>query len=179
MDDEQPDSTSEKDDLGIGLRLSQFSIDHPVTVLMVFASLMVLGAVSMTRIPVVLTPDISFPFVSVDVPYPNSTPGQVLEAIAKPVEEALSTLPNVQRLQSNASDDGAWIGIGLDWGQNVDMILADVREKIDGIRGDLPSDVQRANVRNWSTNDEPIIGGQFSSRRDLRNSYDFLEAKVK
>ena len=78
---------------GSGLRLSQFSIDHPVTILMVFASLMVLGAVSITRIPVVLTPDISFPFVSVNVPYPNSTPGQVLEAIAKPVEEALSTLP--------------------------------------------------------------------------------------
>jgi HAE1 family hydrophobic/amphiphilic exporter-1 len=184
MDDEQTDSPehnspAEKDDLGIGLRLSQFSIEHPVTILMVFTSLMVLGAVSITRIPVVLTPDISFPFVSVNVPYPNSTPGQVLEAIAKPVEEALSTLPNVQRLQSNASDDGAWIGVGLDWGQDVDMILADVREKIDGIRGELPSDVQRVNVRNWSTNDEPIIGGQFSSRRDLRNSYDFLDAKVK
>ena len=85
---------------GSGFRLAKFSIDHPVTILMVFASFMVLGAVSMSRIPVVLTPDVSFPFVEVYVPYPNSTPGQVLESIAKPVEEALSTLPNVQRLQS-------------------------------------------------------------------------------
>jgi hydrophobic/amphiphilic exporter-1 (mainly G- bacteria), HAE1 family len=170
---------NENDDLGIGLKLSQFSIEHPVTILMLFVSLMVLGAVSITRIPIVLTPDVSFPFVSVQVPYPNATPGQVLEAISKPVEEALSTLPNVQRLQSNASEDGAWIGVGLDWGQDVDMILADVREKIDGIRGELPSDLQRVNVRNWSTNDEPIIGGQFSSRRDLRNSYDLLDAKIK
>src|SRR5688572_7643125 len=174
MDHEEPES-----DVGIGLRLSQFAIEHPVTILMVFASLMVMGAVSITRIPIVLTPDISFPFVSVNVPYPNATPGQVLESIAKPVEEALSTLPNVQRLQSNAEDDGAWIGVGLDWGQDVDMILADVREKIDGIRSELPSDVQRVNVRNWSTNDEPVLSGQFSSRRDLRNSYDLLESKVK
>jgi HAE1 family hydrophobic/amphiphilic exporter-1 len=182
MEHEQPDTTQSDSEVGkpgVGLRLSQFSIEHPVTILMVFASLMVLGAVSVTLIPIVLTPDISFPFVSVNVPYPNSTPGQVLESIAKPVEEALSTIPNVQRLQSRSSDEGAWIGIGLDWGQDVDMILADVREKIDGIRSELPPDVQRLNVRNWGTNDEPVIGGQFSSRHDLRNAYDFLDAKIK
>ncbi len=59
------------------------------------------------------------------------------------------------------------------------MILADVREKVDGIRSELPSDVQRVNIRSWSTNDEPIIGGQFSSKLDLRNAYDLLDAKVK
>lgn len=170
---------SHKEDKAVGMRLAQFSIDHPVTVLMIFASFMVLGAVSISRIPIVLTPDISFPFVNVFVPYPNSTPGQVLESIAKPVEEALSTLPNVQRMQSRSGDDGANISIGLDWGQNVDMILADVREKVDGIRSELPSDVQRLNIQSWSTNDEPIIGGQFSSAIDLRNAYDLLDAKVK
>src|SRR3954469_25917744 len=105
----EPESTPQEK--AIGLRLAQFSIDHPVTILMVFTSFMVLGAVSITRIPVVLTPDISFPFVDVFVPYPNSTPGQVLEAIAKPIEEGLSTLPNVQRLQSRSADDGANISI--------------------------------------------------------------------
>src|SRR5688500_12245977 len=100
-----------KEDVNAGFRLAKFSIEHPVTILMVFASFMVLGAVSISRIPVVLTPDVSFPFVEVYVPYPNSTPGQVLESIAKPVEEALSTLPNVQRLQSRSGDDGAYVGI--------------------------------------------------------------------
>jgi hydrophobic/amphiphilic exporter-1 (mainly G- bacteria), HAE1 family len=172
-------SSKRKEDVNAGFRLAKFSIEHPVTILMVFASLMVLGTVSMSRIPVVLTPDVSFPFVEVYVPYPNSTPGQVLEAIAKPVEEALSTLPNVQRLQSRSADDGAFVGISVDWGENVDMILADVREKVDGIRTELPADVQRVNIGTWGTNDEPIIGAQFSSTIDLRNAYDLLDAKVK
>lgn len=164
---------------GVGVWLSQFSIDHPVTTIMIFVSFVVLGAVSITRIPVVLTPDVSFPFVSVNIPYLNSTPGQVLESIVKPVEEALSTIPNVQRIQSQSNENGGFVGLGLDWGQDVDMLLADVREKMDGIRNELPADVERFNVRNWSTNDEPIIGGQFSSRRDLRGAYDFLDAKIK
>jgi HAE1 family hydrophobic/amphiphilic exporter-1 len=162
-----------------GFKLAQFSIQHPVTVLMLFASIMVLGAVSLSRIPVVLTPDVSFPFVGVNIPYPNATPGQVLETIAKPVEEALSALPNVQRIQSNSTDNGANVNLSLDWGQDVDMILADVREKIDAVRPELPSDVQRVNIGSWSTNDEPILGGQFSSKIDLRNAYDLLDAKVK
>ncbi|HYZ83310.1 MAG TPA: efflux RND transporter permease subunit, partial [Bryobacteraceae bacterium] len=174
MQSEEPEQKS-----GSGQRLIEFSIDHPVTVVMVFVSFLVLGGVSVAKIPVVLTPDVSFPFVGVEIPYPNASPGQVLESIAKPVEEALSTVPNVQRLQSRSNDNSAFISVGLDWGQDADMILADVREKIEGIRNELPSDVQRVNVRNWSTNDEPIIGGQFSSKRDLRTSYDLLEAKIK
>src|SRR5690606_14031919 len=109
--------------------------------------------------------------IGVQVPYPNATPGQVLESIAKPVEEALSTVPNVQRLQSNASEDGAFVGLALNWGEDVDMLLADVREKLDGIRDELPSDVDRILVRNWSTNDEPILAFQFSSNKDLRSAY--------
>jgi HAE1 family hydrophobic/amphiphilic exporter-1 len=170
MDRENPNASD---------RLVQFAIQHPVTVCMIFASLILFGVVCTTRIPIVLTPSISFPFVGVWIPYPNATPGQVLESITKPVEEALATIPNVQRLTSRASDDGTFVDIGLDWGQDPDIILADVREKIDQIRSELPSDVERVNVRNWSTNDEPILGGQFSSNRDLRNAYDFLEAKIK
>ena len=175
MEPEKPESVQMRP----GERMVRFAISHPVTVCMAFASLMVLGLVSTTRIPVVLTPDINFPFVQVWLPYPNATPGQVLESIAKPVEEALSTVPKVQRLNSRSGDDGAWVGLALDWGEDVDLILADVREKVDQIRNELPSDLQRIQVRNFSTNDEPILGGQFSSNRDLRSSYDFLDAKVK
>jgi HAE1 family hydrophobic/amphiphilic exporter-1 len=76
MEPEKPESQQMRS----GERMVRFAISHPVTVCMTFASLMVLGFVSMTRIPVVLTPDISFPFVQVWLPYPNATPGQVLES---------------------------------------------------------------------------------------------------
>jgi HAE1 family hydrophobic/amphiphilic exporter-1 len=166
--------------LSFGLRMAQFSIHHPVTVCMVFASFIVLGLVSLTRIPIVLTPDVNFPFVDVSIPYPNATPGQVQESITKPVEEALATIPNVQRLNARSSANGSNVFIALDWGQDVDWLRAEVREKIDQIRNELPSDVDRILVQNFGTNDEPIIGGRIASHsRDLRNAYDFLETKLK
>lgn len=163
----------------LGLRLAQFSIHHPVTVCMIFACLMVLGAVSIAKIPLVMTPDISFPFIGVNVPYPNATPAQVQESIVKPIEEALSTVPRVQRLSARAGDNSAWIDMQFDWGQDVDWLRSQVREKIDQIRNELPEDVDRVFVRNWGTNDFPILQGQVFSSLDLRNAYDLLDSKIK
>jgi hydrophobic/amphiphilic exporter-1 (mainly G- bacteria), HAE1 family len=162
-----------------GDRLAGFSIRYPVTICMVFLSFIVLGLVSLTKIPLVLTPDINFPFIGIMVPYPNATPGQVQESIAKPLEEAVSTVPHVQRLITRSSDEETFIGMTFDWGQDVDWLRSEVREKVDQIRRDLPEDVDQIFVRNWSTNDNPIVDGQISSGRDLRNAYDFIDLKIK
>lgn len=101
---------------------ASFSIRHPVTVCMALLALMVLGFVAITKIPLVLQPNISFPFLEVYVPYPNASPGQVLESIAKPVEEALATIPGVQRMSSFSGRDSAWINLEFGWGHNVELL---------------------------------------------------------
>ena len=164
---------------GRGLRLAQFSIQHPVTICMIFVCFVVLGLISIVKIPLVLAPDISFPFIAVMVPYPNATPGQVEDSIAKPLEEALSTMPHVQRMTSNSRANNAFVGLSFEWGENMEWLRSEVREKIDQIRAELPADLEQVMVRNWSTTDEPILDGQFSSKRDLASSYDFLDRKIK
>jgi hydrophobic/amphiphilic exporter-1 (mainly G- bacteria), HAE1 family len=164
---------------GLGLKLARFSIDHPVSIWMVFISMVLLGLVSMGKIPLVMTPDISFPFVEVWIPYPNATPAQVLEAIIKPVEEALATVPHVERMNSRAAPDGASINLRFDWATDVDWARSEVRDKIEQIRADLPTDVDKIHVRNFSTDDIPMMEAAISSDRDLRNAYDFLDSKIK
>src|SRR5687768_15353055 len=162
-----------------GLRMARYSIRHPVTTCMVFLSFLVLGGISIQRIPLVLQPDIRFPFIEVYGQYPNATPGEVQEAIVKPIEEALATLPNVQRMGSRAGDNNFFVFMEFNWGQDVEILRTEVREKVDQIRGELPADLQRIAVQTWGTSDFPVIEGQISSRRDLSNSYDFLDAKIR
>jgi HAE1 family hydrophobic/amphiphilic exporter-1 len=165
---------SQRDDL-----ISSFSIRHPVTVCMVLLTMVVLGAVAIFKIPLVLQPDISFPFLEVYIPYRNAAPGQVLESITKPVEEALATVPHVQRLFSFSGQNEAFINMEFGWGQDVDWLRTEVRDKLDQIRGQLPSDVDRIHVQSWGTNDFPIIEGSIDSPIDLRNAQEFLETKIK
>lgn len=159
--------------------MSSFSIRYPVTICMILLSFLVLGGISVTKIPLVMLPTINAPFLVVIVPYPNATPEQVQEEITKPLEEALSTIPNVKRIISRSNSDQAVVQMRFGLEQDIDWLRAEVREKVEQVRNELPDDVRQVFVRKFNTNDIPIIEGRISSGRDLRGAYDFLDLKIK
>jgi HAE1 family hydrophobic/amphiphilic exporter-1 len=146
---------------------------------MILISFLVLGGVSITRIPLVLFPDINEPGITVVVPYPNATPDQVLETITKPLEEALSTIPNVTRIRSTASPSQGEVRLQFGWDEEMEFLRSEVRAKVEQARKDLPGDVDQILVLSFNTSDIPIIEGRISSGRDLQGSYDFLDLKIK
>ena len=163
----------------MGSALAGFSVRRPVTISMLFVSLVVMGLIAATRIPLVLMPDVQFPFLFVYVPYPNATPQQIQETITRPLEEVIATIPGVKQMSSTSAADSAQIQVQFDWNTDVGMVRAQVREKVDQIRNDLPDDVRRIVVRNFGSDDFPILEATISSARDLRSAYDFLDAKLK
>ncbi|HSR52458.1 MAG TPA: efflux RND transporter permease subunit [Acidobacteriota bacterium] len=163
----------------VGTWISSFSIRYPVTVCMLLISFLLMGAVSLTKIPLVLLPSINAPFVVVVAPYPNATPEQVQEEITRPLEEVLATLPNVKRLTSRSSADQAEVVMEFGLGEDIDVMRAEVREKVDQIRDELPGDLRDVLVLNFNTNDIPIIEGRIASGRDLRGQYELLDVKIK
>ena len=162
-----------------GSRLAGFSVRYPVTICMVFVLFLTLGGISIFKIALVLMPDIEGPFLQVRVSHPNSTPLQTLESITKPLEETLATIPGVQRARSYASRDNGGVEMNFDWGRGVGLIRNEVRDKVDLMRNELPDEVERINIWNWNTAQTPVMFGAFSSERDLRQSADFLDFKVK
>ncbi len=169
---------SQEKQQGLG-RLSDFSIRYPVSICMVLISFLLLGTVSIFKIPLVLFPNINEPVINVFVPYPNATPEQVQETITRPLEEVLSTIPHVTRISSMSSADQASVRLFFDWGLDIDYLRSEVRARVEQARKDLPRDVDRILVLNFSTNDIPIIEGRIASGRDLRGAYDFLDLRIK
>ena len=159
--------------------LAGFSVRYPVTICAVFTLLLLVGVVSLFRIPLVLLPDLDLPFVRVNVPYPNATPAHVLQTITKPVEEAVSTLPGIQWMQSFSGSSHSGVVTSFDMGVDVQWLRGEVRERVDRIRGELPEDVERIEVVNFSTDDTPILGLRIASERNLKTAYEFLDAKIK
>ncbi len=164
---------------GRAFRLSEFSIRYPVTICMVLVSFLLLGIVSIFKIPLVLFPSINAPEIVVVVPYPNSTPEQIQESITRPLEEALSTFPYVERITSWSNADQAVVQLSFPWDKDVDILRSEARELVERARVDLPDDVDRILVQNFSTNDIPIIEGRIASHQDLRGAYEMLEARIK
>ena len=146
---------------------------------MVFLSIVVMGSIAVLRIPLMLMPRLDAPVMFVGASYFNATPDQVLESITKPIEEALATVPGVQRMSSTSSPNGVRIQIWCGMGADTSMIRSDMRDKIDQIRDDLPDDLRQIDIRNFSTDEIPILEGTLTADRDLRTDYDFLNARVK
>lgn len=165
--------------LSRGLRLAAFSIRFPVTIGMILIAFLVLGGVAVFKIPLVLFPSIDAPEIVVVVPYPNATPEQVLETITRPLEEALSTLPYVERIASWSRADQSVIQLTFPWGKDIAWLRAEAREIVERARSQLPGDVDRILVQNFNTEDIPIIEARIASHRDLRGAYDLLETHIK
>ncbi|MEO8460880.1 MAG: efflux RND transporter permease subunit, partial [Dokdonella sp.] len=161
------------------MTLAELSLKRPVTAVMFFVSMTVIGLLAAVRLPLEYLPDIEVPFLLVDVPYPGSTPAEIERTITRPVEEALSTLSGIQEMNSTSRADGAQLFLQFKWGQNVATKAVQARDKLDAIRGDLPADLQRYFVLKFSTSDEPVLQLRISSDRDLSNSYELLDRKLK
>jgi HAE1 family hydrophobic/amphiphilic exporter-1 len=161
------------------MKITDFSLRRPVMTLMIFLSFVVIGLISSRLLPLEFFPELDAPFVSINIPYPNSTPEEVEREITRPVEEVLATISDIKRMVSNSSENAANITLEFDWGIDTDVKAIETKERIESIRNQLPLDVERISTQKFNTSDMPILIMRISSKRDLSNSYDMLNRLLK
>jgi HAE1 family hydrophobic/amphiphilic exporter-1 len=158
---------------------TDFALRRPVTTLMTFAAVAVIGLVSARLLPLEQFPDITFPFMGVQVAYPGSTPEEVEEVITRPIEDALATLPGVHEIRSTSRENEATFEIQFDWGTDVDAASFEVRTKLDSIRDQLPKAANRIQMFTASAADQAVVTIRLSASEDLSAQYDMLDRVLK
>ncbi len=163
------------------MTLPELAIRRHVTTLMILVSLVVLGGVALTRLPLAFLPEVEEPQLFVILPWDSASPEQVERMVVRPVEDALGSVKGLDSMWSRCGTDGGRVRLGFDWGTDLQMARVEVWEKIDRIRRDLPEDLGDIRVSNgWGGRDadRPVLEGRLSSVRDLSESYDLLERKI-
>lgn len=161
------------------MNLAQFSTRRAVAVTMMILVLIVLGAVSLTRISIDLLPKMTLPIAAVMATYPGAGPEEIEELVTKPLESVLATVSNVDSIQSISSADTATIIVQFNWGTDMDFATLDMREKIDLVMSRLPDGVDRPMVVKFDPSMMPIMVISMSSEgRDLVSLKTLLEDKV-
>jgi HAE1 family hydrophobic/amphiphilic exporter-1 len=159
--------------------LPELAVRRPITTVMLLVSVIVIGGIAVSRLPLAYLPEVDVPFIQVEVPYPNSNPTQIEKEIAKPVEEVLATLSGVKKLRSESTADSASITLEFDWGQNLDIVRMQVSEKIEQVKPSLPPGIGEVLIYSFNTNDIPVVQGRVSARGvNLSENYELLEARV-
>ncbi|MGD8747390.1 MAG: efflux RND transporter permease subunit [Balneolaceae bacterium] len=161
------------------MKLTDISLRRPVTTIMVFISFLVIGIIASRLVPLEYFPDISYPGAYISVPYNNSTPEEVERTITRPIEEAMATIGGIKRMSSNSSENQAGIFVEFEMGTDIRLKSLEIKEKIDGIRNQLPDDMERFYINKFSAQDIPMMNLRISSNRDLSNAYDLLDRNLK
>jgi HAE1 family hydrophobic/amphiphilic exporter-1 len=157
------------------MKHTEIALRRPVTTIVVFVALSLVGLLASKLLPLEKFPDIEFPGIFVMVPYNGSTPEEVERLITRPVEEALATLSGVEAMYSTSREDQAEIFLEFGWDQSMGAKGIEARAKVDSIRHLLPNDVRRVLVFTGSLGDQPVLQLRISSERDLSDSYEMID----
>lgn len=128
------------------MSISKFSITKPVTTTMIYLGVILLGYISLVRLPQELFPPLTYPQLTVMTSYPNAAPEEVETLITKLIEEAVGTVKNVRRISSVSREGIALVTVEFNWGTDMNFAALGMREKIDLIKERLPREA-----------DEPIV----------------------
>lgn len=152
--------------------LSTISVKRPVFTTMWVFALVVLGAFGYFRLSVDLMPDVEFPYVVVTSIYPGAGPEEVESQVTKRLEDAVSTLANIDLMESVSREGVSYVILRFKLEADPDVAANDVRGKVDGILMDLPSGVEKPQVQKFDFGAMPIISLSVSSKsRDVNQIY--------
>ena len=144
-------------------RITNFSVNRPVTVVMMFFAIIVVGIIAYTRIPLALLPEgINWPGLHAWVSYPNAGAIEVETKITRPMEEAVAQVNNVSNIESGANRGSGYVRVEFQKGTNLQVAFAQMKDRLERIMPELPDEVEQISVRSWDQNDIPIIVGNIS-----------------
>ncbi len=153
------------------------SMRRPVTVSMITLAALIFGLVSLSRLPLNLLPEISYPTLTVQTEYTDAAPAEVEKLITEPLEEAISVIQGLRELRSVSRPGVSEITLEFAWKTAMDFAALDVREKIDMIR--LPVDAGSPVLLRYDPSLDPILRIGLHGDRDLVTLRHLAERMVK
>jgi len=139
------------------LKIADISIERPLAISMLILAIVFLGLFSLPRLAVDLFPDMELPVAVVMTTYEGAAPAEVEKLVTKPIESAVSTVSNIDEIQSISQNGSSLVVVMFNWGTDIDNAVNELRDKIEMVKGMLPSDARSPMTLKMDINSMPII----------------------
>ncbi len=151
------------------MSLSSAAIRRPVMTVAATLAVVLLGAVSLGRLPVSLLPDVTLPVLTVRTAYPGAAATEVSRFVAEPIEQALAATPGLVELRSVSRNGEATTTARFSWGTEMPSTVLGVRERLDNARQSLPENAERPTLLTSDPGERPIAVLGMTGPGDLRS----------
>jgi HAE1 family hydrophobic/amphiphilic exporter-1 len=154
------------------------SVKRPVTTILIFVGLMVMGIYSLTQLPVDLYPEMELPYVVVFTTYPGASASDIESNVTRPLENSLNSVSKLKEITSTSSDATSVIFMNFEYGTNLDEASNDIRSALSFTERVLPEDCEKPTIIKFSTSMMPIIFYAITAKESYAGLEKILDEKI-
>ena len=160
------------------MKLAEISIKRPSLVIVLFTILTLGGLFSYSQLGYELIPKFETNVISIATVYPGASPSEVENTVTKKIEDAISSLENIKKIDSKSFESLSSVSITLTSNADVNISMNDAQRKINAIINDLPDDAEAPSLNKFSLSDLPIMTIGANGKMDEVEFYDLVDKKL-
>ena len=160
------------------MAIYQTAINKPITTALIFVGIIVFGVFSFSKLPIDQFPAMDIPYVSIMTTYPGANGSEIETNVTKVLENSLNSVDGLKEITSQSKDNISVVSLQLNWGQNLDESVNDVRSAIDMVNDNLPDGCSRPMIFKFSTSNFPIMQYAITAKESYAGLEKILEDNV-
>lgn len=160
------------------MNLYESAVKKPVMTSLIFIGVMIIGVFAFNKLPIDLLPKIETNTIMIITTYQGASASDVETNVTRPLESTLNTVSNLKNIISTSRENRSIITLEFDYGQDINVITNDVRDKLEMVKSYLPTGVQSPIIFKFSTDMIPVIMMSATADKSLPGLYKILDDKV-
>ena len=160
------------------MTITELAIKRPTIIVVIFSALMVLGLYSFSKLNYELLPKISPPVITIATIYPGASPNEVETSVTKPIEDAISTLDQIDAVTSTSSEGISFVTVTFTQAADVDLELQNAQRRVNAIVSTLPSDSKTPTISKFALDEIPVLRIGLTSILPSRDFYQFIKDRI-
>ena len=154
------------------------SVKRPVTVILIFVAVVIIGLFSLQKLPIDLYPDIDTNTIMVMTTYQGASAQDIEQNVTRPLENTLNSVEHLKHITSNSKENISIVTLEFEYGYNIDALTNDVRDKLDMISNYLPDEAQTPIIFKFSSDMIPIVLLSAQASESMPGLYKILDENV-
>ena len=160
------------------MSLYSSAVKKPVTTILVFVAVVIIGLFSLPKLPIDLYPDIDTNTIMVMTTYSGASSQDIEQNVTRPLENTLNSVEHLKHITSNSKENISIITLEFEYGYDIDVLTNSVRDKLDMVSSMLPDDAETPIIFKFSTDMIPIVLLSAQANESLPGLYKILDENV-
>jgi len=160
-------------------KLAELCVRRPVFATVIILSLVVVGLFAYAQLGVDRFPKVDIPTITISTRLVGAAPEEIETDITDKLEEAINTISGIDQLQSTSSEGQSLVIVSFELEKNLDVAAQEVRDKVNGVLGQLPKDADPPIIQKVDPDAVPVLAIALSGPAPIRDITEYADKTLR